>query len=201
VNVRRLIRSSVAILLGFAAALLVACGGSGKGLIPLADAGPLRSDFEAIARAAQTGNENCSATEKAIAKAESDFQALPQTVDRGLREKLSEGLANLRIRALEECEQPIAQTMTTGAQSPTTQTTQTTTSSTLSTQTSTPETQSTPTTETTTTATAPPPPGGGTQAPGESSPPAAGEQGEAGAPPSSPSVGGSSGGTGQGAGQ
>jgi hypothetical protein len=198
-NMRHLIRCSLAVLLGLAAALLVACGGSGKGLIPAASAGPLQRDFEAIEAAARTGNESCGATEKAIAKAQSDFQRLPGSVDSGLRTKLSEGLSGLRTQALGECEQPVAQTTTTGAQATTTQT-QTTTTSTLTTQTSTQSTRTTPP-ETTVTSTTPPPPGGGTQAPGESSPPAAGEQGEAGATPGSPSVGGPSGGTGQGAGQ
>jgi hypothetical protein len=193
---KSLIRCCLTVLVGFALALLVGCGSSGKGLIPLANAGPLQQDFEAIARAAKTGNENCTATEKAIAKAEGDFQALPNSVNHGLNSRLSEGLANLRTRALALCEQPVEQTTSTGTQSTTTQTTQTTSSSTQSTQTSTSTTQSTPT-ETVTTTTPPPPPGGGTQAPGESSPGSS----EQGAVPGSPSVGGASGGTGQGAGQ
>ena len=73
------------------AALLVACGSSGKGLIPTANAGPLQSDFEAVAQAAQSGEGSCTATEAAIEKTESDFAALPATVDAGLRKTLSVG--------------------------------------------------------------------------------------------------------------
>jgi len=198
-SMQHLIRCSLAVALGLAATLLLACGGSGKGLIPIADAGPLKLDFEAIASAARAGNENCAATEKALAKAESDLQRLPSSVDRGLRGRLSEGLSSLRTQAFGECEPPSVQTTTTGAQTTSTQT-QTTTTSTESTQTATSSTQ-TPPAETTVTATTPPPPGGGTQAPGESSAPPGGAQGEAGAVPGSPSVGGPSGGTGQGDGQ
>ncbi len=156
------LRLLLAGLLGVAVALvLVACGSSGKGLIPIANAGPLQSDFEAVAQAAQTGAGNCSATTEAINKTERDFAALPNTLDSGLHKRLSEGISNLRERALALCAQPLAQTATT-----TTPRTTTTT-----------KTQTTPTTQTTTTTTTPTTPtptpatppnnGGGTVAPGE----------------------------------
>ena len=87
-------------LLGLAA-VLVSCGSSGNGLIPAENAGPLRSDFEAVAKAAQAGNGNCTATTEAINKTEQDFAALPSTIDAGLRSRLSQGISNLRTRALE----------------------------------------------------------------------------------------------------
>jgi hypothetical protein len=167
-SVNRLIRLLCAGLLGAAAALLVACGSSGQGLIPTANAGPLQSDFEAVAQAAQSGEGNCSTTEAAIAKTERDFAALPASVDSGLRKKLSQGIANLRRRALKLCEQPLPQA--TSSTSTPTKTTTTTSTQTTSTTTPTTPTTSTPTstTETTPTATTP---GGGTPAPGgESSP-------------------------------
>jgi hypothetical protein len=158
-TVNRLIRLLCVALLGVAAALLVACGSSGKGLIPAANAGPLQSDFEAVAQAAQSGEGNCARTEAAIGKTVQDFAALPTTVDAGLRNTLSKGITNLRRRALALCTQPLPQaTVTTSAPTTTTST----------------QTPPTPThTETATTPTTPPAttptsttPGGGTPAPG-----------------------------------
>ncbi len=162
-----ILRSGVAAALGFACALLVACGSSGSGLIPLADAGPLRTDFEEVEQAAQSGFGNCSATEAALAKTERDFDALPTSVDAGLRNTLRQGIANLHTRALVAC----AQTQTTStstvktATTPTTPTTATTTSTTTTTTTTPPPTTTTPPPATTTT------PGGGTAAPGDETPP------------------------------
>jgi hypothetical protein len=194
---RLLLRILVTGLLGISAALLVACGGSGKGLIPTANAGPLQSDFEAVAQAAESGEGSCTATEAAIAKTESDFAALPSSVDKGLRKTLSAGIANLRHRALALCAQPLPQSTTTTS-------TPTTTTSTQTTPTTTTRTETTPTTPTTPTPTTPTAttPGGGTPAPGSESEPGAasgpgggtGIGGESGA-------GGSPGGAGQEAGK
>jgi hypothetical protein len=157
-KMRTLIRLVVAALLGVAAAALVACGSSGTGLIPSADAGPLQSDFEAVAQAAAAGNGSCAATESALGKTEQDFLALPASVDTGLRKRLQEGISNLRKRALAMCIQPTP----TATSTVETQTTATTTS-----------TETTPTTTTTTTPTVETPTttqpnqGGGTEAPDE----------------------------------
>jgi hypothetical protein len=175
------VRLLVTGLLGVAAAVLVSCGGSGKGLIPLANAGPLQSDFEAVAQAAQTGGGNCTPTTEAINKTEQDFAALPATIDPGLHSRLSQGISNLRERALALCAQPLTQTATTSAPSHTTTTTTTTktqpatpptTTQTTSTQT-TPTTPSTPTTPTNN--------GGGTVAPGSENSPGVGPGGGTGA--------------------
>jgi hypothetical protein len=136
----KLVRALVAALLGTGAALLVSCSGSGKGLIPPANAGPLKDDFEAIAQAAHGGQGNCASTEAAIVKAEGDLGALPVTVDRGLRGRLQEGLNHLRADALGLCARTTTPSTTT-----TTQTTSTTNTETA------------------------PGPGGGTPAPGEES--------------------------------
>ena len=166
----------IAALLGVAVAIvLVACGSSGKGLIPIANAGPLQSDFEAIAQAAQSGGGNCTPTTEAINKTEQDFASLPATIDSGLHKRLSEGISNLRERALALCTQPLVQTNTTST--PRTTTTTTTT-----------KTETTPTTPTTTSTSTTPPPapvtppnnGGGTVAPGESERSAEGKGGEQG---------------------
>ncbi|MGA8365350.1 MAG: hypothetical protein WB709_12645 [Solirubrobacteraceae bacterium] len=160
------------------AVVLVSCGSSGKGLIPIANAGPLQSDFEAVAQAAQAGGGNCTATTEAINKTEQDFAALPATIDSGLHRRLSEGISNLRERALALCVQPLAQTATTT----TPRTTTTTTTKTQTTPTTPSTTTSTPTTPTPTPVT-PPNNGGGTVAPGEGERQAEGrgnEQGESG---------------------
>ncbi len=160
------IRFLVPALLGACAALLVSCGSTGSGLIPATNAGPLQSDFEAVAKAAQAGNGSCAATEAALGKTEQDFLALPATVDRGLHARLEQGIANLHSRALAMCAQPNA------SATQTTATTQTTTAPEHTTQTST-ETTTTATTPTTTATTpatpTPPVQGGGTEAPGEGS--------------------------------
>jgi len=164
------LRILLAGLLGVSAALLVACGSSGKGLIPSANAGPLQSDFEAVAQAAQSGEGSCTATEAAIAKTETDFAALPATVDSGLHKTLSLGIANLRRRALALCAQPLPQTTsTTKTTTPTTATSTQTTPTTTSTPTETTATSTTPTTSAPTATT----PGGGTPAPGSESSPGA----------------------------
>ncbi len=98
--------------LGLAAALLIACGSSGKGLIPVADSGPLQNDFEAVRQAAESGSGNCSATEAALLKTAEDFSALPASVDSGLHSTLRQGIDNLRTRALALCTQPIVKTTT-----------------------------------------------------------------------------------------
>ncbi len=187
-SMRHPIRLLFALMLGVSAALLVSCGGSGKGLIPLANAGPLQSDFELVAQDAQSGDGNCAATEAALAKTEEDFAALPTTVNPGLRNRLNQGISNLHNRALELCKQPLAQTTTTSSVSRTsTPKPQPTTTTQTNTQTT--STQSTQTTPTS----APPETGGGTPAPGSESHPsggvgqgggtgAGGEAGEAGAP-------------------
>jgi uncharacterized membrane protein YgcG len=158
----RALKIAVAALLGISAALLVACGTSGTGLIPAASAGPLQSDFEAVSQAAQNGNGNCLTTESALGKTEQDFLALPSTVDPGLKKRLREGIANLRKVALEMCAQPSA-TATTA----TTQTTTTPTTTTQTTPSTTTTTNTTPTTPSTTGIT-PPNNGGGTPAHEES---------------------------------
>ena len=168
---KTLLRLLTAVLLGVAATTLVACGGSGKGLIPAADAGPLQTDFEEVAKAAEAGNGNCTATREAIVKTEADFAALPSTVDAGLRTRLRVGIANLAVRAREMCLEPAAGTTTTTTMSTSTHTTTrptTSSTSTTSTSTSTSTTTSTPTTSNSTTPTTTiPGTGGGTPAPSE----------------------------------
>ncbi len=176
-------------LLGVAAALLIAaCGSSSGKLIPLADAGPLQSDFEAVAQAAETGNGDCSATEAAISTTEQDLNELPTTVDAGLRQTLRQGIDNLRSHALALCAQPLAQATVTSTTAKTTPSTTTSTSATPPAPTHT--TATPPVTPPTTTPTTPGA-GGGTQAPGtgEETPSPGGTGGVEGAGGSTPGVG------------
>ena len=192
----QLLRLALAAMLGVAAALLVACGSSNGKLIPVADSGPLQGDFETVAQAAETGNGSCSTTETALAKTEQDFNALPGSVDSGLRDTLRQGIDNLRKHALALCAQPLAQTTPT---STTSKPSTTTSTSTATTPTTTPSTTTpTTTTPTNTTPTTPATPGGGTPAgPGEAPPGAGSEQGGTGVGPSN-GEGAASGGAGAG---
>ena len=161
---------SAALLLA-PSALLSSCGASGKGLIPTGDAGPLQSDFQAVAHAAEEGNGSCAATQAAIEKTERDFNSLPLVVDAGLRRRLSEGIANLHKHSLELCAQPLPQA-TTATSTPTETATQSTPTQTQApTQTGTTSTQETPG------------PGGGTEGPSEESQPPAGGEAEGGESP------------------
>jgi len=154
----RLLRILLTASLGALAALLLSCSSSGKGLIPVGDAGPLQGDFEAVARAAENGDGTCTQTESALLKTDQDFAALPTSVDAGLRNTLHQGIENLRSRSLALCAQPLPQATVTTTTPKTTTSTTTTPTETEST-----ETQTTPTPETE----GPSGPGGGTQAPGE----------------------------------
>ena len=154
---RLLSRALATAALGAAAALPISCAGSGGGLIPTGNAGPLQRDFVAVAETAQKGNGSCSATEAALARTERDYRALPAAVNQGLRGRLREGIEKLREDALQLCLQPPNQTTATSTSSPRTETT--TTAPTL------PETTPTQTSPTTSTSTTPEN-GGGTPAPG-----------------------------------
>lgn len=168
-----LLRVLLAGLLGVAAALLISCSGSGKGLIPTGNAGPLQSDFEAVAQAAQSGD--CTATAAALLKTQQDFDALPASIDAGLRKRLSEGISKLHSDALEACREPLPQATATTTTPRTTTSTATTPSTPTVTQTT--PTQTTPTTSTP----APSGPGGGTPAPGSEPAPGAGSESGGGA--------------------
>jgi hypothetical protein len=176
----QLLRLVLAAMLGVTAALLVACSGSNGKLIPVADSGPLQGDFETVAQDAESANGSCSTTETALAKTEQDFNALPGSVDAGLRDTLRQGIDNLRKRALALCAQPLAQTTPTSTTPKPSTTTSTSTATTPATTPST--TTSTSTTPSAPGPTTPPSPGGGTPAgPSEPTPGAGGEAGGTGA--------------------
>jgi hypothetical protein len=194
---RRLLPLLLAALLGVGAAVLVACGSSGTGLIPAASAGPLVSDFQAVERAAQAGNGESEATEAALSTTEHDFHLLPSSIDAGLRGRLAEGIRQLRATALEMCAQPAA-TSTTSTGETSTQTKPPTTSTGTQTTSTGASTAPAPTTGAGTTPTTPTEGGTAPEAGSEEGP--TGEGGASGGPGSAGSAGGSSPGAGQGSG-
>ncbi len=164
-------------LLGAGAAVLVSCGSSGAGLIPSENAGPLVADFQAVEREASKGNGDCGPTKAALSTTEHDFQALPASVNAGLRARLREGISHLQTLALELCTEPLAQTTTSGESTATTTTPPATTKTTATT----PPTSTTPSTSTTTgTSTAPTGTTPNSGAEGGTSPEVGGSEGEAG---------------------
>jgi hypothetical protein len=197
-----LLRFALAALLGVGAALLVACGSSGGGLIPAGNAGPLQHDFDRVAQLAQEGDGSCTATEAAIHKTESDFEKLPSTINSGLHERLEQGIENLNSRARALCAEPLASaTGTTGTSTSTATTPPPTTTAKTETTPTTPA-QTTPTTPTGTTpsTTTTPDNEGGTPAPGPGEvPPSEGEAGnEEGAGAGAGALSGGTGGSGAG---
>jgi septal ring-binding cell division protein DamX len=145
-----LVRALLACVLGVSAATLVSCGSSSSKLIPAADSQSLQGDFETVAHAAENADGSCSSTEGALLKTEQDFEALPASVDAGLRDRMREGITKLRQDALSRCQEQSAtssaKTTSTAKTTPPTKTqtqTQTTTGSTQTT-----ETQTTPATST-----------------------------------------------------
>jgi hypothetical protein len=93
--------------------LAAACGGSGAGLIPSADAGPLEHYFEEVGRLARTGNGSCTATEEALERTEREFARISASLAATLRAKIQEGLTHLHTQALEECAQMTSTTSST----------------------------------------------------------------------------------------
>ena len=167
---------SLAAMLAAAAVLLAACGGS-SGLIPEGNAGPLRSDFEAVASAAENGNGKCASTEQAIEKTEADFAKLPSSVNSALRSRLSQGIEHLATQARVACTNPVGGGTSTSTQSSTTSSSTTTTTTTLTTASE----ELPPSSSTSTTSTSPPvggaeAPNGGVEANPGGSPAEEGEQ-------------------------
>jgi hypothetical protein len=146
----------VAAALGVAVALLVACGSSGSGKIPSADATRLDRALNRVAADTRAGN--CDAAEAAVVRAQGVALNLPDSVDRQLRARVRAGIANLGDRVPIQCQQAQTgetttqqqptQTQTPPADTQTTDTTDTTGTSTTDTSTTDTSTTSTSTTDT-----------------------------------------------------
>ena len=120
----RLLPALVAVVLGPAAAVLVACGGDGR--IPAGDASSLKSALNQVSADFRAGD--CTAAAQAVAKAQNELLNLPDSVDAKLRDRLQSGISNLRKRVPLTCDQ--TQTQTQPTQPDTTPTTDTTTTDT-----------------------------------------------------------------------
>jgi hypothetical protein len=147
----------LAFVLGTGAAGLVACGSgtASKALIPSADAGPLKTEFDDVAAAVSNGD--CPGATQALNHAQAHLDSLPGSTSVRLRRRLQSGISSLRSQAQEECVAAQTQTDTV----PTTTepaTTDTTTTETTPTDTTTTDTTPTDTTTTPGDTTATPPP-------------------------------------------
>ena len=155
----RVLPPLVALVLGAATALLVACGGS-DGRIPASNASSLTSALSQISSDFRAGR--CAAAQRAVIKAQNDVLALPDTVDSRLRQRLQSGIQNLAAKVPATCSQTQTQTQQTQSDTSTTDTgttdtgttdTGTTDTGTTGTDTGTPATTSTGTTGTSSTGT------------------------------------------------
>jgi hypothetical protein len=106
---RRLLPALVALVLGAATALLVACGGDGK--IPSGDASSLKSALNQVSVDFRAGH--CTAAAQAVEKAENELLKLPDSVNTDLRNRLQSGITNLRKRVPATCDQAQTQTQET----------------------------------------------------------------------------------------
>jgi hypothetical protein len=153
----RVLPPLAALLLGAATALLVACGGS-DGRIPAGDASSLTSALNQISSDYRAGQ--CEAAQRAVAKAQNDVLALPDSVDARLRQRLQSGIQNLATKVPATCSQTQTQqtqtdtgTTDTGTTDTGTTDTGTTDTGTTGTDTGAPPTTSTGTTGTSSTGT------------------------------------------------
>lgn len=109
------------------AALLAGCGGSGKGLIPTANAGLLQQDFANVEQFVASGD--CVHALGWIHQANIHLAALPSSVNAGLKAQLQAGIADLAVSAARECAQnATASTSTTTSTTSTTSIVSTSTS-------------------------------------------------------------------------
>ena len=148
----------LALVLGVAAAALVACGSSGSSrrqFIPNRSAQRMSNALDDVRSAVDAGD--CTTAEQALARARGVLVNLPSSVSDRLVARLRQGLDNLRVVAPKECAENRAksqtQTTTTETTTPeaTTETTPTTTTSTTPTTTTSTTATTTTTTPTTTT--------------------------------------------------
>jgi len=132
-------RASLAAILGFAAAFVVACGSSGNGLLSSGQSSSIASQLTAISDAVQAGH--CGKAAAASRDLTNVIVALPKSVNQKLVANLGQGAGTVQELAVKDC---ATTSRTTSTQ--TTSSTQTTTSTptTPSTTTTTPQTTTTP---------------------------------------------------------
>jgi hypothetical protein len=146
-------------ILGFAASLVVGCGGS-SGLLSGGQASTLSGQLDRISAAVQQGD--CGGASSATAALASAVQGLPATVNTTLRRNLNQGVATVAQLARHDCHTTPATTTTTSSSTSASTSTTTTTATQATTTASTPtqtRTITVPTPTTTPPATTPTPPG------------------------------------------
>jgi hypothetical protein len=139
--------------LGFAAAFVVACGGS-NGLLSAAESSSLSSRLDAVSSAVSSGN--CGAARDASAALNNAVADLPASVTTKLVQNLGQGAATVSQLASRDCASSSTKTPTTSSSTSSTTTTQSNTTTSSSTATATATQTETPGTGT---ATNPPSPG------------------------------------------
>jgi hypothetical protein len=175
--VRRVLACLLALALGAACAVLVACGGDGKGLIGSNDADAMKEQLDQIESSVRRGR--CEGLSGELTDLQQQVNGLPNRVDASLRRRLQEGVANLAQISPDRCAVQAAKTDTTTIETTptvptdTTPTTPAETTPTTPTETTPTETTPPPTTVPTTPPTTEPPPpttgegSGGATVPGD----------------------------------
>ena len=139
-------RASLAAILGFAAAFVVACGSSGNGLLSSGQSSSIAAQLTAISNAVQAGH--CGRATIASHRLTNLISGLPSDVNQKLLLNLGQGASTVQQLAGKDCTTQSTSTPTVTAPTTTTPatTTQTTTQAptTSSTTTTTPPTNTTP---------------------------------------------------------
>ena len=152
--VRRILHSLLALSLGVCASLLLACGGDRSNLISGTDAASINEGLDQTRQLIEA--HECDQAAQSALQVQERARALPESVDRRLRERLRSGAQALVEQAGPDCQAattaPEAETV------PATEPTQTETTQTETTQTDTTTTDTTTTDTTTTDTTTEPPP-------------------------------------------
>jgi len=108
---------------GLAVSLLVACGGQ-SGLLSRQEANTLSGELNQVSNALNSGD--CAAVSNASTSFNNDVTSLPSSVNRTLRQDLSQGATTVSQLALKQCQQAAASTPTTQSTPAPTDTTTTT---------------------------------------------------------------------------
>jgi hypothetical protein len=137
-------RASLAAILGFAAAFVVACGSSGNGLLSSGQSSSIAAQLTAISHAVQAGR--CGGATVASHRLTNLITDLPAGVNQKLVANLGQGASTVQELAAKDCATHTTTTPTVTVPTTTTQavTTQTQTQTTTTTTTTTPTTNTTP---------------------------------------------------------
>jgi hypothetical protein len=110
---------TLALVLGFAAALAIGCGKDRSNLIPAGDAQVLTQQLAEVKAAVDAGD--CAAAERALTTARRSALSLPSSVDKRLRGRVNDGIQALAKAVPADC--VAAQTVTQEAPTVSTETT------------------------------------------------------------------------------